>query len=766
MTTSLKGARIHVNGIVQGVGFRPFIYSLAHRLKLTGWVRNTSAGVEIALDGAADSIQHFLETLESEAPPLAHIDEIVVTDVQPDGFSGFDILDSTSETIRFQPISPDVSLCDDCLRELLDPDDRRYRYPFINCTNCGPRFTIIQDVPYDRPKTTMSGFPMCSACEAEYHDPADRRFHAQPVACTECGPHVWLDVGGAILSKNEDAISGARKFLREGWVVGVKGLGGFHLACDATNDEAVKLLRKRKLRVDKAFAVMFPDIEAVERYCRLTDYERSLLVSRERPVVIVERKRGSSISDAVAPGQHTIGAMLPYTPLHVLLLEREAGFSDAWVMTSGNISEEPIATGNDEARERLSQLADAFLMHDRPIQTRCDDSVVRGFQGHVYPLRRSRGYAPAPLAFPIEAPPLFAAGGMYKNTFCLTRGSYAFMSHHIGDLENMETLQAYRQGITHYMRLFDIKPELVAYDIHPDYLATQIALTYAAEEGLPAVGVQHHHAHIASLLLENGLVHGERAIGVAFDGTGYGEDGTIWGGEFLVADLAHYDRAAHLKTMPLPGGDVAVRKPWRIALGLLHEAGKSWDDALAPVKIASDEERRILRRQLELGINSPRTSSMGRLFDAVSSLLGIRQLVNYEGQAAIELEAALDPDESDSYPFALNDGELDPGPMLDAILRDLANNISSGIVAAKFQNTVAAMVLSTCNALREQYDVARVALSGGVWQNMHLLSASVDALQTAGFSVYVHRKVPANDGGLSLGQAAVAASRLASGKLD
>ena len=763
MTTSLKGVRIHVNGIVQGVGFRPFIYSLAHRLQLTGWVRNTSAGVEIALEGAADSLPRFLEALESEAPPLAHIDEIRVTDVQPDGFHRFDILDSKSETVRFQPVSPDVSICDDCLRELLDPDDRRFRYPFINCTNCGPRFTIIQNVPYDRPRTTMSGFPMCSACEAEYQDPADRRFHAQPVACRECGPRVWLDVGGAILSKDDDAISGARKFLREGWVVGVKGLGGFHLACDATNDEAVKLLRKRKLRVDKAFAVMFPDIEAVERYCRLTEYERFLLTSRERPVVIVERKRGSSISDDVAPGQHTIGAMLPYTPLHVLLLEREAGFSDAWVMTSGNLSEEPIATGNEEASERLNQLADAFLMHDRPIHTRCDDSVVRGFREHVVLLRRSRGYAPAPLAFPVKAPPLFAAGGMYKNTFCLTRGSYAFLSHHIGDLENVETLQSYRQGMTHYMRLFDIKPELVAYDLHPDYLATQTALTYAAEEGLPAIGVQHHHAHIASLLLENGLVHGERVIGVAFDGTGYGEDGTIWGGEFLLADLAQYDRVAHLKTLPLPGGDAAVRKPWRIALGWLHEAGKSWDDVLAPVQMASEEERRILRRQLELGMNTPRTSSMGRLFDAVSSLLGIRQIVNYEGQAAIELEAVLDPDESDSYPFALNDGELDPGPMLGAILHDLSGGVSTGVIAAKFHNTVAAMVLSTCNALREEYDAVQVALSGGVWQNMHLLSTSVEALQTAGFTVYVHRNVPTNDGGLSLGQAAVAASRLADG---
>jgi len=760
MTSASKGVRIHVTGIVQGVGFRPFIYNLATGMQLNGWVKNTSAGVDLALDGTEESLDRFLQQLKSEAPPLARIDSVTVKDVPPDGFDRFQILESGRAAGRFQPISPDMSLCDDCLRELGDPGDRRYRYPFINCTNCGPRFTIIQDVPYDRPQTTMAAFPMCPACEAEYHNPEDRRFHAQPVACPECGPHIWLDVGGAILGQNEDALRGARRFLREGWVLAVKGLGGFHLACDATNDAAVKLLRKRKLRVDKAFAVMFPDMEAAERHCRVSDHERRLLTSPERPIVVLERKPGSTVSEAVAPGQRTLGAMLPYTPVHVLLLEREVGYSDAWVMTSGNLSEEPIATGNQEASTRLSRLADAFLMHDRDIHVRCDDSVVRSFEGQPYLLRRSRGYAPAPLAFPVEAPPVLGSGGMYKNTFCLTRGPYAFLSHHIGDLENVETLRSYQDGIDHFTRLFDVQPEIVACDLHPDYLATRAAHSFANEAGVPLVGVQHHHAHIASLLLEHGFVEDERVIGVAFDGTGYGEDGTMWGGEFLLANLAEYERGAHLRPMPLAGGDAAVRAPWRTALGWLYTNGAEWAESLAPVSTATEEERRILKRQLELGMNTPLTSSMGRLFDAVSSLIGICHRVNYEGQAAIEMEACLDPDEKDSYPFVRQGLELDTRPMLEAILADLASGVSTGVIAARFHNTVSEMVLSTCSALREIHHLQRVALSGGVWQNMHLLLSTVHLLRETGFTVMVHRKTPANDGGLSLGQAAVAASRL------
>ncbi|MBN2556532.1 MAG: carbamoyltransferase HypF [Anaerolineales bacterium] len=756
----VRGARVHITGIVQGVGFRPFVYGLARQLHLAGWVRNTSAGVDIALDGPEDALQAFLKGLQQDAPPLARIDTISVRAAPPDGFAGFDILPSQPMAAAFQPVSPDVCLCDDCLRELLDPADRRYRYPFINCTNCGPRFSIIRDIPYDRPNTTMAGFALCEACAREYRDPADRRFHAQPVACPACGPHIWLEVAGAILGKREEALTGARRFLKEGWVVAVKGLGGFHLACDATNDAAVDLLRERKLRVDKAFAVMFPDLQAVEAHCRLSAFERDLLTSRERPIVILQRKPGSTLSDALAPGQETIGAMLPYTPLHVLLLERETGFPDAWVMTSGNLSEEPIAIDNHDARIRLDELADAFLLHDRDIHTRCDDSVVRAFAGALYPLRRSRGFAPSPLAFPRMAPPILAVGGAFKNTFCLTRDSYAFMSHHIGDLENYETLQSFRQGIDHFERLFHIKPEVVAYDAHPDYLASQYALERIASEGLEAVSVQHHHAHIAGCMLENNLPMNEPVIGIAFDGTGYGDDGTIWGSEILIADMSSYHRAAHLAPMPMPGGETAIRAPWRLALGLLNIYGITWDLALPSVAYGTEEQRRILNRQLELGINTPITSSMGRLFDAVASLIGVRQQVNYEGQAAIEMEAAADPDEKGTYPFVLEGTALAVAPMVAAIVADFRQGIGVNILAARFHNTVSAMVVSVCMSIRKEEALERVVLSGGVWQNMRLLSTTMRALEQAGFKVFVHHQVPTNDGGLSLGQAAVAASRL------
>jgi len=759
MTSTVRGVRIHVTGIVQGVGFRPFVFTLAKRHQLKGWVRNTSAGVDIALDGQKQALTAFLTALQQDAPPLARIDDVSVTEVAPDGFDRFVILESQSVAVARQPISPDVSLCEDCRRELLDPEDRRYRYPFINCTNCGPRFTIIKDIPYDRPNTTMSVFPLCDACAEEYADPEDRRFHAQPVACPDCGPHIWLEVAAAALSKHEEALHGARRFLKEGWVVAVKGLGGFHLACDATNDEAVTRLRNRKQRIDKAFAVMFPDMKAVEAHCRVSEHERDLLLSRERPIVILQRKPGSSLSRAISPGQDTVGAMLPYTPLHTLLLERAPGFADAWVMTSGNISEEPIAYKLDDARRRLDTLADAFLMHNRDIHIRCDDSVVRSARGDAYPLRRSRGYAPTPLAFPLEAPPILAAGGAYKNTFCLTREMYAFMSHHIGDLENFETLQSYRDGIAHFEHVFHVRPELIACDAHPDYLATQYALSRAEADGLPVETVQHHHAHIAAGMLEHGLAEDEPVIGVAFDGTGYGDDGTIWGGEFLVADLRAYRRYAHLSAMPLPGGEAAIRSPWRIALGMLHQAGIVWDASLAPVMAASEEERRILKRQLELMLNTPLTSSMGRLFDAVSALAGIRQQVNYEGQAAIELEAAADPDEPGSYPFAREGKLLAIEPMLAALLEDLRAGVGKGVISARFHNTIRTMIMSVCMALQAEEGLRKVVLSGGVWQNMLLLGSTAQQLEQAGFKVYLHRQVPTNDGGLSLGQAAVAASR-------
>jgi hydrogenase maturation protein HypF len=759
--SDLRGTHIHITGVVQGVGFRPFVYALAKRFSLKGWVRNTSAGVDIEVEGAPETLTAFQEALQKEAPPLARIDEIHVEACPPNGYATFEIVHSEAIAEAFQPISPDVSLCDDCLRELLDAQDRRHRYPFINCTNCGPRFTIIEDIPYDRPKTTMAAFPMCAACAAEYEDPLDRRFHAQPVACPVCGPKIWLETEGERLAVEDDALRAARQMIREGKILAIKGLGGFHLACDATNAQAVAELRQRKLRVDKPFAVMVYEAETAEAHCNLNAEETAILTSRERPIVILHRKADSSIVSDVTPNQNTLGMMLPYTPLHVLLLEPEDDYPEALVMTSGNMSEEPIATENEEARERLASLADAFLMHDRGIRTRCDDAVVRAYQGEVYPLRRARGYAPNAIQLPWDSPPLLATGPELKNTFCLTRGPYAFLSHHIGDLENYETLTAYHDGVTHFERLFRIQPEAIAYDLHPNYMATRYALERAEREGLPAIGVQHHHAHIAACMAEHGLPGDRRVIGVSFDGTGYGADGAIWGGEILLADYIGFERASHLTYTPMPGGDVAIRHPWRLALAWLSHAGIEWGGDLPPVKNAGEEALRVVGRQLELGLNAPLTSSMGRLFDAVAALIGVRGDVNYEAQAAIELEMRVDANEKGTYAFTIGEHEIDPTPVIEAIVADLRQGEAVGRIAARFHRAVAEMVHCVCDDMRERREIQEVVLSGGVWQNMVLLSQTVDVLQDNDFTVYVHRQVPANDGGIALGQAAVALHRLA-----
>ncbi|NOR90182.1 MAG: carbamoyltransferase HypF [Anaerolineales bacterium] len=758
--SEVSGVRIHIQGVVQGVGFRPFVFSLAEASSLTGWVRNTSAGVEIEVDGSPNALDTFVASLRTDAPPLARIDSIEVATCEPGLYSDFTILPSKSLADASQPISPDVSLCADCRRELYDPADRRFRYPFINCTNCGPRFTIIQDIPYDRPNTTMAPFEMCTECAAEYHDPRDRRFHAQPVACPDCGPQIWLEDNGVRRADREEALQAARQMITEGKILAVKGLGGFHLACDATNDEAVNELRRRKLRVNKPFAVMVINVDAAGDHCELGETERNLLLSRERPVVIADRKRGSTISDAVAPGQNTIGLMLPYTPLHELLLEQADDFPEALVMTSGNLSEEPIATDNEEARDRLTVLADAFLMNDRDIHTRCDDSVVRAFEGGAYLLRRSRGYAPFPLNLAWESPSILATGPELKNTFCFTKGTYAFLSHHIGDMENYETLQSFEEGIAHFERLFRVTPEAIAYDLHPNYLATRYAIERAERDDLTAIGIQHHHAHIAACMAEHNLPADESVIGVAFDGTGYGEDGAIWGGEVLIAAYGQYERFAHLDYMGMPGGDAAVVKPWRLALAWLHKAGLPWSDDLPPVKAASEEEQRVVARQLEIGLNSPQTSSMGRLFDAVSALIGLRQEVNYEAQAAIELESQADREETGSFQFGIRDDLLDPAPVIRSIVSDLSDGVSVPVISARFHNGVAQVVLEVCTGAREKHGLNRVVLSGGVWQNMFLMRRTVDLLRGDNFEILIHRKVPANDGGLALGQAAIAAHKI------
>ena len=803
---SMNGVHIHITGIVQGVGFRPFVYNLAMRMGLKGWVRNTSAGVDIQVDGDESVLTDFAHLLRDTAPPLALIASLEVDPCSPSGFSSFEIAHSEPIPGAFQPISPDVSICEDCLRELHNPADRRYRYPFINCTNCGPRFTIIKDIPYDRPKTTMAPFEMCPACAAEYQDPRDRRFHAQPVACAQCGPGVWLELGvrelgvrdgnSQLLPPNSrhatyDAILASQELLASGCILAIKGLGGFHLACDAANPDAVAELRQRKLRVDKPFALMMPDIETIGQHCHISQAERELLESPQRPIVLLYRRPESTIAEAVAPGQNTLGVMLPYTPLHYLLFAKhppsniQSPISNL-VMTSGNLSEESIATDNEEARARLGDLADAFLMHNRDIHVRCDDSVTRvisepwavnrdnrphPISNTQYLLRRSRGYAPYPILLHRETPPILATGPELKNTFCLTKDRYAFVSHHIGDLENYETLRAFEEGIEHFERLFRIQPEIIACDLHPNYLATRYALERAERDSLQIFNIQHHHAHIAACMTEHGLLGDEPVIGISFDGTGYGDDDAIWGGEFLLADYQGYHRFAHLAYTPLPGGDKAIREPWRMALSWLHTAGINWDADLPPIQYASMHVGKLateqlltsnsflstLTHQLSTGINAPPTSSLGRLFDAVAALVGVRQTVNYEAQAAIELEALADPEIIDNYELTIDNSQfINPAPMLGQIITDMRANTPVSIMSARFHNSIAHLVLDTCLAMRKEFDVNTVVLSGGVWQNITLLSKSLTLLNKAGFEVFVHEKLPTNDGGISLGQAMIA----------
>ncbi|MFV9672293.1 MAG: carbamoyltransferase HypF, partial [Acidimicrobiia bacterium] len=642
---------------------------------------------------------------------------------------------------------PDLRTCDDCLRELHDPGNRRYRYPFINCTNCGPRFTITERTPYDRPNTTMRPFEMCAACRTEYEDPSNRRFHAQPNACQECGPVVES------IPPSDDPIADARRRVAAGEVVAVKGLGGFHLACDATSDDAVTLLRERKGRVGKPFAVMVAGIEAARAIASVNDDEARLLASRERPIVLLAKRTNTVVSEFVAPGNGYLGVMLPYTPLHDLLIDP----GDVWVMTSGNLSEEPIVTGNTEAIERLGALSDGYLIHDRDIHVPCDDSVIRILDGNEYPIRRSRGYAPFPVPLPFESPPILATGGELKATFCLAAGRDGFMSQHIGDMENLETLDAFTHAVDHFTDLFRIEPELIAADLHPGYLSTR----WAERQSVPIVKVQHHHAHIASVMAEHGVL--DPVIGFSFDGTGYGTDGTIWGGEVLIAGYKGFERVGHLSETPLPGGDGAVKHPARMALSYLHTAGIPWSVDLPPVSNLSETDRTLLTAQLERGINTISTTSMGRLFDAVSAIAGVRQSVTYEAQAAIEFEALVDSAKGGTYVFAITerDGSLviDPAPVLHSVVVDVVGGERAGTIAARFHRGVAEAIVETAERVRSRTGLTTVGLSGGVFQNVTLTHATRTALAERDFQVLVHRLVPPNDGGLALGQAVIAAAR-------
>lgn len=768
----LKLARISVFGVVQGVGFRPFVYRAATKHNLKGWVCNTSEDVRIEVEGAAEAIDLFVWELRTEAPPLADIEGVTVDFRKPFGYESFEIRHSEAREGKYQLISPDIATCQDCLDELLDMDDRRYRYPFTNCTNCGPRFTIIEDMPYDRPVTTMRCFQMCPSCQAEYDDPLDRRFHAQPNACHTCGPSVeLLDSTSkpvtAILTETNalegrawqgDPVAMASQLLRKGSIIAIKGLGGFLLACDASNQEAVGTLRRRKRRRFKPFAVMVASIAEAKEHCYVSLEEEQLLASPESPIVLLEWKGNSTLSREIAPGLAYLGVMLPYTPLHHLLLK------DAQlplVMTSGNLSEEPIAKDNEEALRRLNRIADYFLVHNRGIHSRCDDSVAVVERGTDVLVRRSRGYAPYPIRLPFEARQVLACGAEMQNTFCLTRDWRAFLSQHIGDMKNLETLDYYRNTIALYKKSFRIEPELVAYDLHPDYLATRYAQELG-ESGVKTIAVQHHHAHIVSCMADNGLK--SRVIGVALDGTGMGADGHIWGGEFIVADYSSFNRLGHLEYLPLPGGDAAIRRPYRTAVGYtLRLLGEDALTGLTFMEQVAESEVEVIRRQIERGLNSPLTSSMGRLFDAVSALTGIRGETDYEGQAAVELQMAAyreDDCMSGSYPYEIVHHAgvriVRLKDLIHAVVEDLAEGSSQASISVKFHNSIAQMTGDMCRMIAESTGLCQVTLTGGVFQNRLLLRKTVALLEDLGLQVFVHRQVPCNDGGISLGQAVVA----------
>ncbi len=757
--------RLAVSGIVQGVGFRPFVYRLAHDLNLAGFVRNSSAGVLIEIEGQADNVLAFARDLKAKAPPLARIESVSCVDIPVLGEKNFHIVLSESGQERSALISPDIAVCEDCLCELLEPRDRRYFYPFINCTNCGPRYTIVQDIPYDRALTTMRVFPMCPACRAEYDDPCNRRFHAQPNACHVCGPHVWLAdaAGRELIGPSREAVSAdavvneAARLLREGFVLAIKGVGGFHLAVDATNEAAVRRLRERKRREEKSLAVMSPDLSAVRRYAAVSEADEVLLTGIQRPIVLLPRLAQGPLADSVAPRSKYFGAMLPYSPLHHLLLRR--GFV-ALVMTSGNLSEEPIATDNGEALSRLGNIADYFVLHNRDIYLRADDSVVRVDLDRPVVLRRSRGYAPAPVRLKVRAPcSVLAVGAELKNTVCVTKGDNAFISQHVGDLKNVAECEFFEMTIRHLKTIFQIEPAVIAHDLHPDYRSTRYAL---AQQGVRRTAVQHHHAHIASCLAENG--RDEKVIGLSFDGTGYGSDGNVWGGEFLIADLAGFERAAHFRYVPMPGGDRAVEEPLRMALSWLYAALGEEVAALDLDALTGFGNTRVgsLLSIIRGGINSPLTSSVGRIFDAVAALTGICRRATYEGQPAIELEAAADPSSSECYPYHVNSTSvitIDLSPTFRAIVAEISK-ASPARIAAKLHNTIAAASAEVCERLRDHCGLRLVALSGGVFQNQLLTRRVCALLRDRGFEVLRHHNVPPNDGGISLGQAAVALRQL------
>ncbi|CQD23011.1 hydrogenase maturation factor, HypF [Mycobacterium lentiflavum] len=765
-TVPCQRRRFSVTGVVQGVGFRPFVHRVATELGLSGFVGNDSGAVFIEVQGPPSTVAEFSRRLVADAPPLAALADVFTTELAADlgADAGFQIVASRTADGAPTAVPADIAVCDDCVAELFNPSDRRYRHPFITCTNCGPRFTIIRGLPYDRPATTMADFPMCERCAADYHDPANRRFHAQPNACPDCGPSLWFAGPGLHLTEVDAALAAAQSALADGKIVAIKGIGGYHLACSPDDGVAVAALRQRKARRGKPFAVLVRDLEVARRYADVSAAEAAILTSPPRPIVLLRRRTDAPIAAEVAPGNPLLGLLLPYTPIHHLLLSRGPGSAtpppDAVVLTSANRSDDPICYTDDDAAKRLPPLTDAVLDHNRPIHVPCDDSVVRVVDERELPIRRSRGYVPLPVDLRRDGPPVLAVGAELKNTFCLTDGRRAFCSAHIGDMGTVATLKAFTQSVRQLCQIRG-QPMRLAADLHPRYVTRNWADHIAGDRPLDLI--QHHHAHVVSLLAEHQKL-GEPIIGVAFDGTGYGCDDTVWGGEILRLgpDSHRFTRIGHLAETPLAGGDVAVRNPWRMALAHLWQARMPWTKDMAPVQAASAAELRLLRSQFATGRGCVPTTSMGRLFDAVASLLGVRQRIDYEGQAAIELEVlAASTDHSltadaQSVPVHIDvgaDGILDPAPMFAAIVGALRDGVEPAYIASSFHHAVATAVAEVVGLVAD--GTRTVGLTGGVFQNVLLLGACRRLLEEAGFTVLTHRIVPPNDGGLALGQAAI-----------
>ncbi len=755
MAKAIVAKKLKVNGIVQGVGFRPHVFQLAAQYQLKGTVANTSSGVSIHIEGSIDRVSSFTTDLSAKCPPLAHIVKITEKPQAVQHFSDFRIITSQSDLAISTLISPDVSICKDCLRELFDVHNRRYRYPFTNCTNCGPRYTIIDDIPYDRPKTSMRHFKMCTHCQTEYDNPNDRRFHAQPNACADCGPRVFLLDRHRQEIVAEDPIKAAARLLQEGSILAIKGLGGFHLCANAENSEAVVRLRRRKRREEKPLALMAKDVKRIKQFAEIDSEAESLLTSIQRPIVLVQKKQSHPIASEVSPRNQYFGVMLPYTPLHYLLLSEDF---TALVMTSANLSEEPIAIDNDEAFKRLGDIADYFLIHNRDIYLRSDDSIVRHAAGASRYIRRSRGYVPIPVFLKHKLPSVLACGAELKNTICVTKNDKAFLSQHIGDLSNLATYDFFKLTIDHLKRILDITPTIIGYDMHPDYLSSQYAI---AQNDVIKVPVQHHHAHVVSCMAEHQLEG--PVIGLAFDGTGFGPDGTVWGGEILLSENHTFKRIGYLGPVTMPGSSAAIKEPWRMAVSYLQDAvGSNFQEWSVPgLKDIAPEKLTTVSTMITKQINAPLTSSLGRLFDGVAAILGIRSHVKFEGQAAMELEMLSDGRADGLYEFEWQKDQVfqvPPAPIIRGVLTDLQRGVSIAQIGAKFHYTLIRLFADVCVAIRKDSGLDRVVLSGGVFQNATLLSGLKRALEQHRFKVYTHEQVPCNDGGLALGQAVIAAA--------